>query len=659
MNNLNLFQELEKLLRMESKYCSEDGILLKNSIVESALAMRPDLIKILLSHDKIKKNFFTNIEGVMVFDKIQFQKFVMNKRFLPDSYTSFKNKIGLTNINGDFLSEKNEVVLSWPYKDCILEGGQTKEDAKRNEIFWNETLAPDDINRLTEPKVLSNFSRYDSTGKHEVNDFSEKDNLIIKGNNLLALHSLLEKYRGKIKLIYIDPPYNTGNDGFKYNDSFNHSSWLTFMRNRLIIARELLTVNGGFFCVQCDDNESAYLKIMSDEIFEKDNFLSTITIRSSTPSGLKTAHKNKTIIKTKDYIHIYKKGEIKIEPQYIQRTEWDIHYNKYLDKKNLKTYNLVDKLINEGILALGSKLKDVNIKDSNFKRFYLKNSSNIYRTQPEIPEKHKKESLKQKNNIYSYNHSGTTNYAFNGRRFSFLSESINKIDTNDFDLGILLCDIWTDIDFQNTQNEGGYSFPSGKKPEKLLYRLLNLFTTKGDIVLDYHLGSGTTAAVAHKMGRQYIGIEQMDYIENVAVERLKKVIGTNVSEGLFDKLEYDQSGISKAVNWQGGGSFVYCELAKANQNFIDQITNAITPEELNNIWNNIINTGFISWKVSPKTINEAAENFSQLCIDDMKKFLIEVLDKNLLYIPLADMNDINYNVTQQDKELNEKFYNKK
>ena len=207
MDNKNLFIELEKLLRMESTYCTEDGVLLKNAIVEAALALRSELIAKLLSHDGLKRNFFTEVEGVLVFDKVKFQKFVMNKRFLPDSYTSFKNKVGLTNEDGDFLSESREVVLSWPYKDCVLEGGQTKEDVKRNEVFWNEILAPDEINRLTEPKVLTNFKRYDVDGEHEVDSISMDDNLIIKGNNLLALHSLKRKYAGKVKLIYIDPPY--------------------------------------------------------------------------------------------------------------------------------------------------------------------------------------------------------------------------------------------------------------------------------------------------------------------------------------------------------------------------------------------------------------------------------------------------------------------
>ena len=187
MNNRNLFTELEKLLRMDSTYCTEDGTLLKNTIVEAALALRPDLIAKLLTHDGLKRNFFTEISGVMVFDKVKFQKFVMNKRFLPDSYTSFKNKVGLTNEDGDFLSESREIVLSWPYKDCILEGGQTKEDAKRNEVFWNEILAPDEINRLIEPKVLTNFKRFDSTGEHNVDSNSTCEaGYIVASNSSIA-----------------------------------------------------------------------------------------------------------------------------------------------------------------------------------------------------------------------------------------------------------------------------------------------------------------------------------------------------------------------------------------------------------------------------------------------------------------------------------------
>lgn len=265
----NLLNDLMLLLERDLRLVAE-GKLLKNKIVELALALDAGLIKLLLSHGAIKKHFFVEVENVLVFDKIKFQQFVSNKQFLPDSYTAYKNKIGLT-ANGDYLTESKEVVLAWPYKDCVLEGGQDKEDAKRNEIFWNETLAPDQIDRLLAPKVLTNFKRYDKDGEHAVTALSLDDNLIIKGNNLLALHTLKEVYAGKVKLIYIDPPYNTRTDSFKYNDSFNHSAWLTFMKNRLDVAIELLRKDGIIF-VQCDDSEQAYLKVILDDIFGRENF---------------------------------------------------------------------------------------------------------------------------------------------------------------------------------------------------------------------------------------------------------------------------------------------------------------------------------------------------------------------------------------------------
>ncbi len=204
-------------------------------------------------------------------------QFLNNKEFLPDSFTAYKTKIGLA-IGDKYLSENQEVVLNFPYKDCVLEGGQTKDDAKRQEIFFNETLAPTEINRLLDDKVLTNFKRYDETGEHEVEVLNDTDNLIIKGNNLIALHSLKKRFAGKIKLIYIDPPYNTGNDSFQYNDNFNHSTWLTFMKNRLEVARELLSEDGLIF-VHLDYNEAHYFKVLMDSIFGQDKFVNEIIWR--------------------------------------------------------------------------------------------------------------------------------------------------------------------------------------------------------------------------------------------------------------------------------------------------------------------------------------------------------------------------------------------
>jgi adenine-specific DNA-methyltransferase len=309
----NLLEDLTKLLSKEEKYTSE-GRMLKNVIVEDALKLEPMLIKLLLSDKKIKKNFFQDIEGTYVFDKINFQKFISNKQFLPDSYTALKNKIGLTTAD-EYITEKKDVVLSWPYKDCMLEGGQDKEDAKRDEIFWNETLAPDEIDRLLSPKVLTNWKKFDKDGEYKVEDVSEPDNLLIKGNNLLGLSSILRKYRGKVKLIYLDPPYNTEKDSFRYNDSFNHSSWLIFMKNRIELSKKLLSKDG-VIIIQCDDKEQAYLKVLLDEIMGRDNHESSFYIQVR--FAQKTLSEDNDFQKVMEVAHIYSKDSSYFRPNKIR-----------------------------------------------------------------------------------------------------------------------------------------------------------------------------------------------------------------------------------------------------------------------------------------------------------------------------------------------------
>ena len=653
MDNQHLYHELYDVLRMEDRYCTDAGELIKSNIQEDALNLTPSLLKLLLANESLNRHFFRDVDGIRVFDKVAFQKLIMNKQFLPDSYTAYKNKIGLTTDDGRFITDSREVVLAWPYKDCMLEGGQTKEEAKRDEVFWNETLAPDEINRLTEPKMLTNFRRYDKDGEHNVEHLSPNDNLIIKGNNLLALHSLKEKYAGQVKLIYIDPPYNTGNDSFGYNDNFNHSTWLTFMKNRLEVAKELLKDSGLLF-VHIDDIESAYLKVLSDNVFGRENFMNVIAVKSSTPSGTKTAHKDKTIIKQKDLILVYKKGgETKLCPQYTKRKGWDQHYSLLLDKNesgNFYLRSLQEELISLGIIGKDQTLRDINIEDKRFKEYYLANRKSICRLQSHKNKKAEIASRALVNTVYEDKEDEEIKgLYYNGQVITPLAQGIKLVYSNQQfveDLGMLLCDFWDDIDFQNTQNEGGISFPTAKKPELLLYRIISLCTLPGDIFLDFFLGSGTTAAVAHKMGRQYIGIEQMDYGKNDSVVRLCNVING------------DKSGASKGLNWQGGGSFVYCELSKYNQNFIDEIEEAKTTDELLVIWKRMQETGFLSYQIKAKDINIDADEFKDLSIDDQKRFLIECLDKNLLYIPFSEIDNEEYNISDEDKRLTREFYKK-
>ena len=272
------------LLKTDKRFADDDGELLIAAVQDQAWKIDHDLVKLLLSDKEIKAKFFEEIAGHWVFNVNTFIDFVSQKNFLDNSYTRFRNRIGLT-IDGKYLRERGDVALVWPYKDCVLEGGQRKEEETRHEIFFNEVLAEDEINRLFAPKVLTSFGRYTAKGKKPVSEINRdkdgviRENLIIKGDNLLVLHTLKNQFSGKVKLIYIDPPYNTGAEGdtFSYNNSFKQSSWLTFMRNRLEIAKEFLTPDG-FIAIAIDHVELFYLGALADEVFGRDNRVGIVTV---------------------------------------------------------------------------------------------------------------------------------------------------------------------------------------------------------------------------------------------------------------------------------------------------------------------------------------------------------------------------------------------
>lgn len=282
----NNFDSLIDLLKTDERYVAEDGDLLKAKVYQDAMMMEENLLNLLLSQEETKEAFFTKVGNTLVFDKYEFAWLINSKEFLPDSYTAYTNKIGLA-ANRKFISQADDVVLDFPYKDAVLAGGQDKDDQKRDEIMFHNILAREQIMNMLTPKVFTNAKRYTTVGDKDLEgqlipetievkeelatEFKEDDNLIIKGNNLIALSSLLERYEGKVKLIYIDPPYNTGSDSFGYNDSFNRSTWLTFMKNRLELARELLAPDGAIY-VQLDYHQVHYAKVLMDEIFGEENF---------------------------------------------------------------------------------------------------------------------------------------------------------------------------------------------------------------------------------------------------------------------------------------------------------------------------------------------------------------------------------------------------
>ena len=641
----NIFEQLTDLLKKDERLVSQDGVLLKNQTQELVRKNDPALIKLLLSDKATKQHFIYEVDKTLIFDKEKFIRFVSNKQFLPDSYTTFKNKIGLT-AGDEYVSENKEVVLAWPYKDCVLEGGMTKEDQKRDEIFYNETLAPDDINRLLDAKVFTNFKRIDKKGEHKLDGFKRdekgviKDNLIIKGNNLLALASLKKEFAGKVKLIYIDPPYNTGNDGFKYNDSFNHSSWLVFMKNRIEIAKTLLS-NDGVIFVHCDNNEQAYLKVLMDEVFGRDNFIDIITVVNN-PRGRDYGG----IAKMHEFINVYAKSS---------------EYELYRLEEPNKEFPFADDISGFEI----RELRNRNIKFNDTNRpnlvypFFVNSKKEDKNGFFEIGLEEKTGWVK----VMPAKSQGIQTVWRWGKEKSAKELNINicgkqmqnggwQIVEKYREKSTMARSVWWD---KNVNSERGtlhlkemfggklFDYP---KPEETLHIIIEMATRPSDLVLDFFAGSGTTLAVAHKTRRQYIGIEQMDYIHELPESRLKKVIAG------------EQGGISKAVKWHGGGDFIYIELTKWNEEWIEKIRDAKTEKELAKLWDEMKATAFLSYKVEPKTIDENAKDFADLSIADQKKFLIECLDKNQLYVNYSEIEDKEYGVSKEDKKLNLEFYGK-
>jgi len=628
---VSFHSKLLSLLKTDPRFVDDDGELIPAAVMDAAWKIDRDLVKLLLSDKEIKAKFFEEIEGHWIFNINTFLEYISQKNFLDNSYTRFRNRIGLT-IGGKFLRERGEVALVWPYKDCYLEGGQTKEEERRKEIFFNEVLAQDEITRLLDPKVLTNFRRYTAQGVEPVTAFRRdengviRENLIIKGNNLIALHTLKTQFRGRVKLIYIDPPYNTGNDSFGYNDSFNHSTWLTFMKNRLEVARELLTKDGSIW-INIDDDEAHYLKVLCDDVFGRENFVANVIWEKK----YSPQNDAKWLSDSHDHILIYARNKEIWRPNLLPRTEEMNSRYKNPDNDPRGVW----------------KPSGLDVKTYTPEYDYpITTPSGRVVNPPKgrcwaVP-KRRFEELVRENRIW---------FGPDGNSVPSLKRFLTDVQA-----GSVPLTIWKYEEVghnqeakQETKKVLGNDFFGTPKPERLLQRIIHIGSTEGDIVLDFSLGSGTTAAVAHKMGRQYIGIEQMDYIETIPVERLKKVIAG------------EQGGVSKAVNWLGGGDFIYCELMKYNEAFMDRIQAAQSSAELLQIWRGMAEGSFLNWYVNPSMPEEAVNDFIALGnepngLEKQKHLLAELLDKNQLYVNLSEMDDARFSVSEEDKALNRKFY---
>ena len=581
----NIFMELENTLSENTKFLDENKKLIKEKVKTAAIQMDAELISSLLGNDILKNRFFTKVNDVFVFDRNEFIWLVSNREFLPDSYTSFKNKIGLVNDGGQFIKNTNDVSLSFPFKDCFLVGDQKKDDEKRNEVFFNTRIMKDEIDVLTSPKAFSDIKKFEN-GKYSQVDKYSNENLLIKGNNIFALYSLLPRFRGKVKLIFLDPPYNTESDTFQYNDSFNHSSWLTFMKNRLEVAKELLREDGSIY-LTIDYNEVHYLKVLMDEVFGPENFQREIIWRMGFLSGYKTMVNN--FVRNHDTILFYSKNK-----------------------------DLLD-----------------------FKKTYIQNYEfkEIVKPSKDLIKEFGKKGISEEttNELLEY-----INHTSRGEHYA-LEDTWN-------------CNKWDDLESiaieSSTSRVGetvmvdGRNF-KGQKPEKLIKRIIESATSEGEIVLDFFLGSGTTAAAAHKMKRRYIGIDQMDYFDTSVLPRMESIVNGT-----------DKDGITEKVKWDKGGSFITFKLKSNNISLFDEI-NSATEENINQLLEKILNNPFaLNYKCDAYYAKTEAgmNDFNNLNLEEKKRVLFELIDVNTLYVNYSDIDSEEYNISDTDKNFMNSFY---
>ncbi len=580
-----------------------------------------------------KNAFFKTIANSLVFNQKALLECLTKE--LENSFTRFENKIGLYS-QGHPIKSSELVVLNFPFKDNVLLGNAKDNSTKSKELFYHEILHKKEIGTLLHKKALCRFEMH-GEGDLESALKDKNTNYLIKGNNLIALHSLKKKFAKQVKCIYIDPPYNTGNDSFNYNDNFNHSSWLVFMKNRLEVAREFLSDDGVIF-VQCDDNEQAYLKVLMDEIFLRENFVSCIT-HIVKPEGRMYGQ----VAKTHEYILVYAKN---INNLIFNEIEKEGHAFSYVDEKggfdlkNLENGNFtVFNSSNRPNLRYDFFVDEKTINSDGFMSVYTEYKDGLTEVMPKTKdsfeyvwrwgkEKASNEifdivATKNKNSIliFQKTRSSTTR----AKSIFWDKSMITKKGTDE--IKILF------------NNGSVFDTP---KPEALISRILEIATQENDLVLDFFAGSGTTCAVAHKMKRRYIGIEQMDYIETITKERLKKVI------------EGEQGGISKKCDFKGGGSFVYAELKEVNLEIKKQILNAKSKSECLKIFNDL-NERFLK-RADCKIDGIHSEEFQNLDLNEQKRIYCALLDSNEDYLNLGDIDEDAWGIDGITKKYNEIFY---
>jgi len=422
-----------------------------------------------------------------------------------------------------------------------------------------------------EPRILLEDPSLSYHAKHRVSDNDQFDNKLIFGDNLLALKALEQEYAGKVKCVFIDPPYNTGNAFEYYDDGLEHSIWLGLMRDRLEVLWKLLT-SDGLMCIQIDDNEFARLFLLCAEICGESN-LKIICVKMSEPSGLKmgTVKRLGTIPKLKEFIILCGKNGVKgLDIERIPKGTWDTEYNIFLDgltkadRESIFDISEQEEISSEDInrldeigahinlCSLADKVRELGLRANEKEAWLFDNAWRICQcaTSASVLVLAKLKRQHNANNVFFVKSARGLAYMVRGTFSDTSAKPRIQLIFADDNLTVHPGDLWVDFKTTGLDGEGGVDFKNGKKPEALVSRIIRMSTKAGDLVLDSFAGSGTTGAVAHKMGRRWIMIELGDHCHTHIIPRLKKVIDGD-----------DQGGISKTANWQGGGGFRYYSLA--------------------------------------------------------------------------------------------------
>ncbi|PIR69165.1 hypothetical protein COX93_02650 [Candidatus Nomurabacteria bacterium CG_4_10_14_0_2_um_filter_30_12] len=671
MNKLK--QTLEKILKQEESFIdSETKELNYNKVKDSADKIDKKLITILAENKETKDKFFTKIKDVYVFNINDF-KFFLDENKVNNSYTKYANLIGLSD-GTELLKNETNIVLDFPFKDCVLEGGQStdegtevyfeysekdkkykKEETQRNEVFFNQILAHDEIDRLFDKKALADWKRFtkeSSKNGELIKDIKRnkngliEENLVIKGNNLLALHCLKSEFTGKIKLIYVDPPYNTEGDAdtFVYNNNFKHSSWLTFIKNRLEIAKEMLKEDG-FIAITIDHFELFYLGTLADEIFGRENRLGIISVVirpqgrqfakffSATTEYMLVYAKNEKIAKFNgvilddnkklEYIESDEKGFFKYEPLMYSRfveeklKKGDKYYYPIYVNKNLEEITLEKKQGFIEILPINKKRKIAwRVQKDKFMQFLEERPEDFTAIKDKTGNIQIFEKYREDDGTKIKTH-------WIGKRYNATTSGT----------GVLKDIFGTKI----------FSYP------KSLYAVLDtikIMTNDNDIILDFFAGSGTTGHAVielnkeKKSNRKFILIEQMEYIETVIIPRIKEVLRRNDSKD----------------------SFIYFELAKWNEQAKEEINEAKDLKTLEKMFDNLYEKYFLNYNLKIKEFKEKIikeENFKKLTLNEQKKMFLIMLDLNQMYIQESEMSDKQFGISKEDQKLTKEFYQSK